>query len=228
MLKKAMIVGLASVLVAGVVLGVISLARPSAMAMDRGQGEGQPARADVSETRTRGRFVETSESESPSYGPNWGNQEDGCEDCDGAPRTGNSTDSTGFGRGNVRNSESLPNQSGNGRGDGVGRGRAGNQSPSNPQADVENWITYEGIVVGVGDHVTIQVSDGSELELGMGPLFYREEIGFEAEVGDRISVTGYYEDGEFKVGTIERSGETFLFRDEYGRPLWAGRGRRSA
>ena len=40
-------------------------------------------------------------------------------------------------------------------------------------------------------------------------------------------MTGFYEDGEFKAGTVENltTGETIVLRDEAGRPMWSGQGR---
>jgi len=40
-------------------------------------------------------------------------------------------------------------------------------------------------------------------------------------------VTGFYEDGEFKAGTVENltTGETIVLRDEAGRTMWPGQGR---
>ena len=61
----------------------------------------------------------------------------------------------------------------------------------------------------------------------MGPSFYREEIGFSTEVGEELTVTGFHEDGEFKVlSIIDGSGTVSVFRDDYGRPGWSGRGNR--
>ena len=51
-----------------------------------------------------------------------------------------------------------------------------------------------------------------------------------AQAGDSVSLTGFYEDGDFEVGQIDdqTTGQTVSLRDESGRPLWAGRGRRSS
>ena len=225
-MKKALIAGLVSVMAAGIVLGVIGLASPSAVAISQSQGAHQAGWTNSPNERARGRYVETDAVESPLHGPERLSQEGGCEDCE-EPRVGNSAGSGGFGRGSGRNGESLANQQESAAA-GAGRGRTGNQPSPDPQAGVEEWLTYEGSVAGVDDHVTIELDDGSTVELGMGPVFYREEIGFTVTVGDQIVVTGYYEDGEFRVGTIEQGGKTFRFRDEYGRPLWAGRGQRAA
>ncbi|MCG2768501.1 MAG: hypothetical protein L6435_08995 [Anaerolineae bacterium] len=49
------------------------------------------------------------------------------------------------------------------------------------------------------------------------------------KVGDKLTVTGFHEDGEFKVLSIlDESGTLMLFRDEYGRPGWSGRGNRAS
>ena len=228
MLKKALIAGLVSVMAAGIVLGVIGLASPSAVAINQGQGARQSGWTNSLKERPRGSYVEIDAVESPSDGPRRLNQEGDCGDRVEQPGAGNLTGSADFGRGGGRNGESLANQQGSGGAAGAGRGRTGNQPSPDPQTDVEDWLSYEGTVTGEDDHVTIGLDDGSTVELGMGPVFYREEIGFTVTVGDQIVVTGYYEDGEFRVGTIEQGGKTFRFRDEYGRPLWAGRGQRAA
>ncbi|MFH1926906.1 MAG: hypothetical protein ABIK79_01845 [Chloroflexota bacterium] len=90
-------------------------------------------------------------------------------------------------------------------------------------------ITVESTVVAMGEHIIIELEDGTELELGMGPTFYREEIGFSTEVGEELTVTGFHEDGEFKVlSIVDESGTLMTFRDEYGRPGWSGRGNRAS
>jgi hypothetical protein len=42
-------------------------------------------------------------------------------------------------------------------------------------------------------------------------------------------LVGFYEGDDFEVGQIDNAtnGQTVLVRDENGRPLWAGRGRRA-
>ena len=106
-----------------------------------------------------------------------------------------------------------------------GRGSGGSGSGS--QAELVEQITVESTVVALDEHIIIKLADGTELELGMGPTFYREEIGFATEVEAELTVTGFHEDGEFKVlSIVDESGTEYLFRDEYGRPEWSGRGNR--
>jgi hypothetical protein len=60
------------------------------------------------------------------------------------------------------------------------------------------------------------------------PWWFAQEQGVEVQPGDGIVLTGFYEDGEFEVGEIKnlRSGQVVEIREESGRPLWAGGGRR--
>jgi len=110
-----------------------------------------------------------------------------------------------------------------------GRGGGGNPSLANSQAELVEQIEVESTVVAMGEHIIIELEDGTELELGMGPSFYREEIGFATKMGDKLTVTGFHEDGEFKVlSVLDESGTLMLFRDECGRPGWSGRGKRAS
>jgi hypothetical protein len=58
-------------------------------------------------------------------------------------------------------------------------------------------------------------------------LNYLAEVGFTVVSGDSISLTGFYESGEFKLGQIENitTGTLAVVRDENGYPMWSG-GRR--
>ena len=106
---------------------------------------------------------------------------------------------------------------GRGQSSGAGQGR-------NETARMVEWETLTGKVTAVDGEVTVQTA-GGEVLVGMGQAAYRE--GFALDVGDSVSVTGFYEDGEFKAGAVENltTGETIILRDETGRPVWAGQGR---
>jgi len=86
------------------------------------------------------------------------------------------------------------------------------------------WEALTGTVLVVDNEVTIQTTEG-EVLVGMGQSAYWES--FALEVGEEIAVIGFYEDGEFKAGTIENltTGEMLVLRDENGRPMWSGQGR---
>jgi hypothetical protein len=119
---------------------------------------------------------------------------------------------------------STPMESG-GYGQGTsGRGQGSAGQGRNETVRTIEWETLTGIVTVVDSEVTVRTAEG-EVLVGMGQSAYRE--GFELEVGDAVSVVGFYEDGEFKAGTIENltTGQTIVLRDETGRPMWSGQGR---
>lgn len=122
---------------------------------------------------------------------------------------------------------------GQGRGSGSdeasGQGISGNTGSGAGQ--VQNgttrtleWETVTGTVLAIDGEVTVETAAG-EMLVGMGQSAYWES--FELGLGDEIRVTGFYEDGEFKAGTVENltSGGTITLRDDSGRPMWSGRGR---
>lgn len=107
---------------------------------------------------------------------------------------------------------------GRGRSSGAGQGR-------NETVRSVDWETLTGKVIIVDGDITVETAEG-EVLVGLGQAAYRE--GFALEVGEEVSVTGFHEDGEFKAGSVENltTGETLVLRDETGRPMWAGQGRR--
>ena len=97
--------------------------------------------------------------------------------------------------------------------------------------EVHEWLTIEGkVLVGtdMGSDIVIETADGTQVEVGTGPGWLTSQ-GFELNNGDRVTVKGFWEDGEFKAGEIARQGDgvKIALRDENGRPLWAGTGRRA-
>ena len=104
-------------------------------------------------------------------------------------------------------------------GDGTGTG----------QAQVEAWLTLRGTVVSVDDtSLVVQTDSGEQVVVENRPWWFAQEQGFSANIGDKVTVVGFYEDDEFEVGQLENltSGLAVSIREEGGRPLWAGRGRR--
>ena len=77
--------------------------------------------------------------------------------------------------------------------------------------------------------LTVQLDSGELVEMMGRPWTFAQEQSFTAEVGDRVTVVGFYEGDEFEVGQIDNdsTGLSVAIREESGRPLWAGRGRRS-
>lgn len=119
---------------------------------------------------------------------------------------------------------------GGGRGiQGAGVGQLPNGS-SIPQADVlpTEWVTLDGVVSSVADDlVEIETMSGEIIPFEGQPLRYALQQGFAAQVGDAISLHGFDEDGEFKIGQVTNlgNGTTFTLRDASGRPGWSGQGR---
>lgn len=109
---------------------------------------------------------------------------------------------------------------------------SGNLAPLGvPQADTrpQDWVTLQGSVVSAADDlVEIQIASGEIIPFEGQPLRFAAGQGFSLRVGDAVSVSGFDEDGEFKIGKITNlgNGASVTLRDETGRPGWAGRGRR--
>lgn len=117
-------------------------------------------------------------------------------------------------------------QSAGGQGYGGGRSAAENsrQYP-NYQEEIDEWITYDGIVTKLpaeGVDLVMEIKEG-ELVVGTGPLSL-PELGLEFRVGDALEVRGYWEDDEFKAAeiTLLETGQTLALRDGWGRPVWSG------
>jgi hypothetical protein len=110
---------------------------------------------------------------------------------------------------------------------GTGRGQGTQANSLWSEATPPAWQTVEGTVVESGSELLVDTADG-EILVGLGQEFYREEEGFSVEVGDTVSVEGFYEDGEFKAGTVENvtRDAVIVLRDATGRPMWSGRGNR--
>jgi hypothetical protein len=125
----------------------------------------------------------------------------------------------GFGQGG--------NQGGYG---GQGREDAPGDQTGTGQANVEEWLTLQGTVVSVdADTLVVQTVSGEQVTMENRPWWFAQEQGFSAQSGDQVTLIGFYENDSFEVGQIDdiTKGQTVLVRDENGRPLWAGRGRRS-
>ncbi len=123
-------------------------------------------------------------------------------------------------------------------GRGQGQAGKGNRNQSSAAALTEadhpdDWEQLLGEVVSVNeDALELALSDVETLVIEGQSWRYAQELGFSAQIGDIVSVFGYLEDGEFRVGTLENTenGQTVVLREQSGRPIWAGgaRGRSGA
>jgi hypothetical protein len=146
----------------------------------------------------------------------------------------------GYGQGNGKagaySADSFGRErSGDGWGDnwggygGQGRGNALSDQTGTGQANVEEWLTLQGTAVSVdADTLVVQTVSGEQVTIENRPWRFAQEQGFSAQVSDQVTLIGFYEGDDFEVGQIDdtTNGQTVLVRDENGRPLWAGRGRR--
>jgi hypothetical protein len=235
MLRKALVGGLLLAMIGAIVVGVIALAGRSedvhAQQPLGQQGRNAAARAETAlQGGQRGGWRQVrdgeecgadgcSEESAPGGGYGRG-QSQGQENQVSAAQSGDS----GRGQGQGRAGQVSAQQGG---GNGRGQGEASQAQPE-PQADHSDWQTIEGTVLETSELV-IETAEGQTVQIGLGPSHYREGQGFVLEVGEEVSVSGYYEDEEFRAGQVVKlaTGESILLRDADGRPMWAGRGRRS-
>lgn len=124
-------------------------------------------------------------------------------------------------------SQGEQNKSGQGEGQGQGqkaRGSAVEQAGTSVTA--ADWTTYTGAVVSVSEgEMVLETESGEQIIVEGRPWSFTQENGFVVQVGDAVTLDGFYEDNEFKVGRITGpDGQTVQLRDETGRPGWAGQG----
>jgi len=119
----------------------------------------------------------------------------------------------------------------NGRGGlGQGNGQAAPNAAQVPPAATtpKDWLTVTGTVSSVAsDLVEIETTDGAVFPFEGQPLNYALSQGLILKLGDAVAVSGYEENGEFKIGQVTAlgSGASVALRDASGRPGWAGAGR---
>ena len=135
-------------------------------------------------------------------------------------RTNSNTGNTeGRGQGRGRSNEATTYTTSGGQ----GRGQA-------DQAQAVEGLTLQGKVVSV-DSTTllVQTVSGEPVTVENRPWQYALGANFSAQVGDQVTLTGYYQSGVFEVSQIDdlTNGKSVVLRDVTGRPGWSGRGQRS-
>jgi uncharacterized protein YdeI (BOF family) len=140
---------------------------------------------------------------------------------------------TGNGNGKGNSAATVPgkgNGQGGGQGAGGGKGNSGEPKGSGEGYPATEWVTVNGEVIArVDDELIIRTADG-EMVVHLGPEWYWDAEGITLSTGDQVQVTGFYEGDEFEVAGVEdtTTGESVTLRDDSGRPMWAGRGRRGS
>jgi hypothetical protein len=146
----------------------------------------------------------------------------------------------GQGSRGARNAQTLENQQQFTRGNGYGqqvqsaddtargtlRGAAEPASDRTGRkvADAGTLRTLAGTLASDGTEWYLDAADGRYL-LHLGNTSYVEQIGLVLEAGDTVQVKGLVDADEVSVVSLQMGGETYTFRSEDGRPLWAGGGR---
>ncbi len=123
-------------------------------------------------------------------------------------------------------------------GQGNGRGQGNQQHGGNgdgsgvpaPQNGLTEWVTYSGVVSSyAAPGFSLLTQDGQSIAAELGNVSYLNTLGLALQNGDKVTVTGFLDTNgglALKSLTLESTGQTYNFRDDLGRPLWAGgRGR---
>jgi hypothetical protein len=112
-------------------------------------------------------------------------------------------------------------------GQGQNAGNSDGDHVPEPQARVDEWVTYEGTLLSFqGGSMTMSTPEGDLITFQTGqPRFFAGQ-GVTFQVGDEIVVIGFYENEQFMAGDITQvsTGLRVMLRDPNGRPLWAGPG----
>jgi len=134
----------------------------------------------------------------------------------------------------------VTGQTGNGYSNGgqaAGQGGNGYRSGQNDQttvpstagepqvnADISGDSTITGTVSAYYlATLTVSTSDGQIVVVQLGNASYSQTIGFAPQIGQSVTVIGFPGDqGLFSAISITVDGQVYAFRDELGRPLWAG------
>jgi hypothetical protein len=146
-------------------------------------------------------------------------------------------DCTGQGGGSGYWKNQEANQDGNqgqGQGGGKGQGQAGGRSGQGRNSggwDSEHTeilpalATLEGTVTSVTpEALVIATADAGDLIIEGRAWRFALENGYTIQVNQQVRVSGFEEGGEFKAVSISDGSNQFQFRDQNGRPSWAGRG----
>jgi hypothetical protein len=129
-------------------------------------------------------------------------------------------------RGALRGTGEYGQGAGTGRGTGAGRAEIDSASNRTGRdiADIGTVRTLTGTLSNDGTEWYLDTSDRRFL-LHMGNASYVEQTGIALEAGQEALVKGLVDAVEVSVVSIQLDGQTYAFRSEDGRPLWAGNGR---
>ncbi|GEM_PF-1590538 len=154
-----------------------------------------------------------------SYGNGYGNGATGDVVLTGTPAAGGATGGYGNGYRGGQTTDAAPgNSAADPLADTTGAG------VPDPQADISSASTINGAVSAYAlTSLTVLTGDGQTVVVQLGSSQYAQSIGFNPPIGAAVTVTGFPGDqGLFSAISVTVDGQTYAFRDELGRPLWAG------
>jgi hypothetical protein len=128
--------------------------------------------------------------------------------------------------GNGQAGQGTQGQGGNGYRGGQNNQSAGTTGTGIPQsnADITGASTITGTVSAYDlVSLTIQTSGGQIVVVQLGNSQYANSLGFNPQVGQSVSAYGFPGDqGLLSAISVTLDGQTYTFRNDLGRPAWAG------
>ena len=100
-----------------------------------------------------------------------------------------------------------------------------NEPVPQPQNGLTEWLTYTGTVTDLeAPFFNLLLADGQVIPSELGSLSYLSQLGLSVQNGDSVTVTGFWDaNGALTLGQITLAdGQTYILRDELGRPSWRG------
>lgn len=134
-----------------------------------------------------------------------------------------------FGRQNGQGNQGQGNQGQGNQGQG-NQGQGQGRNWQREASEIQEQISITGVVIqapAYGVDMILETAEGDVL-IGTGPGYLAEQ-GFFIQAGDSLQVSGIWENDEFKAAEITHlaDGTSIILRDEWGRPMWSGAGRRA-
>jgi len=129
------------------------------------------------------------------------------------------------GNGWARDGEEINPRSGQGSGS-TASSSASREELNLAAEEEHDWVSLDGVVVSLdAESLWIDTDEDENLEITGRAWRYILELGFELEVGDRVELEGFYEEGEFEVSYLVdlTSEDSLKIREDSGRPMWSGR-----
>ena len=98
------------------------------------------------------------------------------------------------------------------------------QESANAAAMVGDPWQGTGVILAFDDvGMTVQLIDGTEIYVELGPPFAWQEADVTLAVGDTVTVQGFFNGEQYHAAIVTKNnGETLRLRTEEGMPLWAG------